>query len=300
MSLGVADMFNSRHTIIRNYPVVGRLRYVMEELRPKLYQYFIESDTDGAPLNRVERSMVYQRAKKVNDTTPFGTQFDVYKPGYEWINHSVYPKDTIALPDDLRVMIGSSACRRPYSMSLLNISAMSYGALSKTAIEALNWGAKLGGFAHNTGEGGVSPYHLKRGGDLVWQIGTGYFGCRDRFGSFSEELFKEQAKEPSIKMIEIKLSQGAKPGHGGILPGSKNTPEIAAIRKVSPGETVLSPPGHSAFQDAKGLLGFVQKLRELSDGKPIGFKLCVGRPEEIEEIARRHDSNRHQAGLHHS
>jgi glutamate synthase domain-containing protein 2 len=284
--MGVKDLFNRKQTIVRNYPILGRFRYVMEELRPKIYQYFIESDTDGAPLNRVQRSMVYQRAKKENDTIPFGTPFNINEPGHEWINHSIYPLSHHPKVEDLRVKVGGKNCKQPYALSLLNVSAMSYGALSKTAIEALNWGAKIGGFAHNTGEGGVSPYHLKHGGDLIWQIGTGYFGCRDAAGNFSAELFEEQAKHPSIKMIEIKLSQGAKPGHGGILPASKNTPEIAATRKVEPGTTVLSPPGHSAFHSAKGLMEFISKLRELSGAKPIGFKLCVGNPGEFEELVK--------------
>ena len=286
IALGILDLFNRKHTIVRNYPVFGRFRYFMEELRPKIYQYFIESDTDGAPLNRVARSMVYQRAKQQNDTTPFGTPFDIYQPGYEWINHSLYPLSRHAEPAQLRVDIGVNSCSQPYSLSLLNISAMSYGALSKTAVEALNWGAAIGGFAHNTGEGGVSPYHLKHGGDLIWQIGTGYFGCRDKNGNFCEELFAKQASVSSIKMIEIKLSQGAKPGHGGILPGSKNTPEIAAIRKVEAGKTVLSPPNHSAFSTPKEMLDFVARLRNLSGGKPVGIKLCVGDKEEFIELVR--------------
>lgn len=284
IGIGIKDMFDRKHTIMRNYPVFGRLRYVMEELRPKIYQYFIESDTDGAPLNRVARSMVYQRAKKENDTMPFGTPFDIGVPGHEWINHSMYPLAEHMKPDDLRVTIGGKHCKRPYSASILNISAMSYGALSKTAVEALNWGAKVGNFAHNTGEGGVSPYHIKHGGDLIWQIGTGYFGCRDDNGNFSPELFKKQVALNSIKMVEIKLSQGAKPGHGGILPGAKNTPEIAAIRKVKPGETVLSPPGHSAFHTPMEMLQFITELRELSEGKPIGIKMCVGNPEEVRDL----------------
>lgn len=286
IALGLKDMFDRKHTIMRNYPILGRFRYIMEDLRPKIYQYFIESDTDGAPLNRVARSMVYQRAKKENDTTPFGTPFDINVPGYEWINHSIYPQSSHKNPAELRVTVGGKDCKKPYSLSILNISAMSYGALSKTAIEALNWGAQIGGFAHNTGEGGVSPYHLKHGGDLIWQIGTGYFGCRDAHGNFSAELFKEQAAHPNIKMIEIKLSQGAKPGHGGILPGSKNTSEIAAIRKVTPGTTVLSPPGHSAFKTPQEMMQFISRLRELSGGKPVGFKLCVGNFNELEELAK--------------
>lgn len=284
--LGLADMLSKKHTIVRNYPVLGRLRYVMEELRPKIYQYFIESDTDGAPLNRVQRSMVYQRAKKVNDTMPFGTPFDIYRPGHEWINHSMYPLRQPTKPEKLKVMVGTNRCKSPYALSVLNISAMSYGALSKTAVEALNWGAKEGGFAHNTGEGGISPYHLKHGGDLIWQIGTGYFGCRDENGNFNLEHFIAESQREQVKMIEIKLSQGAKPGHGGILPGAKNTPEIAAVRKTVPGTTVVSPPGHSAFSSPDEMMDFINQLRKASGGKPVGIKLCVGNIEEFEDLVK--------------
>ncbi|GAB4019971.1 MAG: FMN-binding glutamate synthase family protein [Bdellovibrio sp.] len=259
----------------------------MEILRPKIYQYFIESDTDGTPISRIYRSVVYQRAKEQLSSTPFGTQLDVYQPGYEWINHSIYPKDLRKLDvSNLRTIIGGKDCKQPYNASILNISAMSFGALSPSAIESLNWGAKTGGFAHNTGEGGISPYHLKHGGDIIWQIGTGYFGCRDENGNFNPEAFKERAQLPNVKMIEIKLSQGAKPGHGGILPAEKNTAEIAAIRLVKPNTTVHSPSFHTAFSGAEGLLGFVKQLRDLSGGKPVGFKLCVGRPEEFEDICK--------------
>lgn len=282
---GTIELYDKKHTIIANYPIFGRFRYIMEELRPKIYQYFIESDTDGTPINRVNRSIVYQRAKKQLDTTPFGTQLNVYEPGYEWINHSMNPLPLDSInPNDLRIKIGGENCRQPYSSSLLNISAMSYGSLSSNAIEALNWGAKLGGFAHNTGEGGLSPYHEKHGGDLIWQIGTGYFGCRKEDGTFCEKSFSERASKPQVKMIEIKLSQGAKPGHGGILPAAKNTPEIAKIRQVKVGTSVNSPGKHSAFQGPEGLINFIHKLRELSGGKPIGFKLCMGHPEEFDQL----------------
>lgn len=284
--LGFVDMFSTKHTIIRNYPIVGRFRYVMEELRPKIYQYFVESDTDGAPLNRMQRSMVYQRAKKVNDTVPFGTPFDVNQVGYEWINHSMFPLGMPTKIEDLRVSVGGKDCLKPYSLSIFNISAMSYGALSQTAIKSLNKGAQIGGFAHNTGEGGISPHHLKYGGDLIWQIGTGYFGCRDQDGNFSVELFKEEATREEVKMIEIKLSQGAKPGHGGILPGAKNTAEIAAVRKVAPGTTVLSPPGHTAFSNSSELVDFINTLRNASGGKPVGIKLCLGEVDEFENVLR--------------
>ena len=286
--LGIFDLFDKKHTIIANYPIFGRFRYVMEELRPKIYQYFIESDTDGTPINRVNRSVVYQRAKKVLDTTPFGTQTNVYEPGYEWINHSLnpIPLDKIN-PNDLKISIGGKDCKHPYQSSILNISAMSYGSLSSNAIEALNWGAKLGGFAHNTGEGSISPFHQKHNGDLIWQIGTGYFGCRTEEGHFCPNSFKEKSQMDQVKMIEIKLSQGAKPGHGGILPAAKNTEEIAKIRQVKPGTMGNSPGKHSAFSGYDGLIDFIQQLRDLSDGKPVGIKLCMGHPHEFEELCKR-------------
>src|SRR5690606_34727084 len=274
--LGYYDIFQKRHTIMRNYPVLGRLRYVLEELRPKMYQYFIESDIDGRPFNRVDRSTVYQRAKAVRDTIPFGTQLDVYAEGYEWISHSIAPKAFDSLNHDPRVVIGNKDCKQPYSASILNISAMSFGALSAAAVEALNAGAKIGNFAHNTGEGGLSDYHLKHGCDLIWQIGTAYFGCRDEEGNFNPELYAEKSQHPHVKMIELKISQGAKPGHGGILPASKNSEEIARIRHVKPHTKVASPPYHSAFNTPLEMIQFIQKLREYSGGKPVGFKLCIG------------------------
>lgn len=283
---GLYDMFQEKKAIVRNFPILGRGRYLMEFLRPKLYQYFIESDTNGSPIPRIERNIVYQRAKKVMDTAPFGTQMNTYEEGYEWIAHSINPKDHHQLNQDPRVLIGNEACLQPYSCSLLNVSAMSFGSLSANAIEALNHGAKIGNFAHNTGEGGLSPYHLNPGGDLIWQIGTGYFGCRDKEGNFNEELYAKNAQRPQVKMIELKLSQGAKPGHGGILPGKKVTPEIAEIRNVTVGETVFSPPFHTAFSDFEGLLHFVKKLRDLSKGKPIGFKLCIGSKEEFHDLCK--------------
>jgi len=284
---GMYEAKQTTRTLLRNFPILGRGRYIMEILRPKIYQYFIESDTDGTPISRIYRSVVYQRAKEQLASTPFGTQLDVYQTGYEWINHSIYPKDLRKLDiSKLRVLVGGKECKQPYNASILNISAMSFGALSPTAVESLNWGAKDGGFAHNTGEGGISPYHLKHGGDIFWQIGTGYFGCRDDQGNFFPEAFKERAQLPNVKMIEIKLSQGAKPGHGGILPKEKNTVEIAKIRLVKPHTSVHSPSCHTAFSGAEGLLQFVKQLRELSGGKPVGFKLCVGQPEEFEEICR--------------
>lgn len=284
--MGVADMIQVRQSIRRNFPVLGRLRYVFEDLRPKIQQYFVESDTDGAPINRNERSVIYQRAKKQTDTVPFGTQLNVYAEGYEWITHSIAPKDFHKMDHSPRIRFGGSECKQPYDMSVLNVSAMSFGSLSKNAVLSLNAGAKIGGFAHNTGEGGLSPYHLEPGGDIIWQIGTGYFGARTEDGNFSGDAFKANATKPNVKMVEIKLSQGAKPGHGGILPASKNTPEIAAIRLVKPGTTVFSPPFHSAFSSPKELVLFIKRLRELSGGKPIGFKLCVGRKSEFLSICK--------------
>jgi glutamate synthase domain-containing protein 2 len=284
VALGLFDIAQKKQAIRRNFPVLGRMRYLLELIRPELYQYFVESDTEGVPFDREHRSLVYQRAKSVRDTTPFGTKMDVYAPGYEWVNHSLQAKQLDA--SDMRVMVGGPDCKQPYSCSLLNISAMSFGSLSKNAILAFNRGAKLGGFAHNTGEGGLSPYHLEGGGDLIWQIGTGYFSCRDEHGNFSPAKFAEKAVLPNVKMIEIKLSQGAKPGHGGILPAAKVTPEIAAIRGVALGKDVLSPPTHSTFSTPIGLLEFVKQLRDLSGGKPIGFKLCVGRRREFLAICK--------------
>ena len=283
--LGFYDMFQNKHAITRNFPVLGRGRYFMESLRPGVRQYFIESDIDGRPIPRIFRSVVYARAKKETDTTPFGTQLDVYAEGYEWVNHSIAALSAEQVESDPRTLIGNSTCREPYSCSLFNVAAMSYGSLSANAIEALNGGAKIGNFAHNTGEGGISPYHLKHGGDLIYQIGTGYFGSRGKDGNFSFEEFAKRAAESSVKMIELKLSQGAKPGHGGILPAKKNTPEIAAIRGVEPGKAVHSPPYHSAFNTPMGLIEMIGKMKEVS-GKPCGFKLCVGRKSEFLAICK--------------
>jgi glutamate synthase domain-containing protein 2 len=284
--MGIIDMVQKKRSIRRNYPLFGRLRYVFEELRPKIQQYFVESDTDGAPINRNDRSVIYQRAKKQLDTTPFGTQLDVYAEGYEWMSHSIVPIDLKRVELDPRVIIGNKDCNQPYSASVLNVSAMSFGSLSANAIQALNGGAKLGNFAHNTGEGGISPHHTRFGGDLVWQVGTGYFGACDGQGRFAPEVFRLNAMHPAVKMIELKLSQGAKPGHGGILPAKKNTPEIAAIRHVQPGTTVYSPPFHSTFQTPREMIRFIQLLRELAEGKPVGFKLCVGRKSEFISVCK--------------
>ncbi|HMQ10637.1 MAG TPA: FMN-binding glutamate synthase family protein [Oligoflexia bacterium] len=278
------DVVQKKHTILRNFPILGHLRYIFENIRPEISQYFIESDTNGAPINREYRSVVYQRSKDQLDTVPFGTKRDVYEEGYEWVSHSIFTKPFFE--HHLKFSLGNQQCKQPYSMSLLNISAMSFGSLSSNAIMALNKGAKIGNFAHNTGEGGVSPYHLKYGGDLIWQIGTGYFGARKQNGDFCPENFKDQASHPNIKVIELKLSQGAKPGHGGILPAKKLTPELAAIRKVPMGQDVLSPPSHSAFSNTTEMLHFIQNLRELSGGKPVGIKLCVGKPSEFIDICK--------------
>ncbi|MGB7345390.1 MAG: FMN-binding glutamate synthase family protein [Pirellulaceae bacterium] len=282
--LGVHDYFQDRHAILRNFPVLGHFRYLFEFIRPEIYQYFVESDTEGVPFDRDERSLVYQRAKQERDTVPFGTKENLYKPGYEWINHSMAPVHHV--PEDMRILIGGPDCKQPYSASLLNISAMSYGSLSANAILALSSGAKKGGFAHNTGEGGVSPYHIEGGGDLIWQIGTGYFGCRAADGGFDPQRYKETVSHENVKMIELKLSQGAKPGHGGILPAAKVTPEIAVIRGVPMGQDVNSPPGHKAFSTPIGLLEFIAELRDLSGGKPVGFKLCVGKRREFLAVCK--------------
>jgi len=279
-------MTQTKHAIKRNFPVIGRMRYVLESIRPEIMQYFVETDTEGRPINRIFRTLVYQRAKKVNDTTPFGTQMDVYKSGYEWMDHSMYVQNTYEKHETPRIRIGGKDCKKPYNACLLNISAMSFGSLSNNAVLALNKGAKIGRFAHNTGEGGVSPYHLEHGGDLIWQVGTGYFGCRTEDGKFCPDTFKKKAINENIKMIEIKLSQGAKPGHGGVLPAIKNTREIAKIRHIQPGTDVLSPPSHSVFSNAKEMMDFIKELRGLSEGKPIGFKLCVGKKEEFIDICK--------------
>ena len=276
--LGLWDLTQKRHAVLRNFPVLGHFRYLLELIRPEINQYFIESDTDGRPYNREQRSVAYQRAKNERDTVPFGTQRDVYEIGYEWISHSLAAR--ISTPV-VRIPIGASRCARPYEASLLNVSAMSFGSLSSAAVRALNEGARRGGFYHNTGEGSISPHHLEPGGDLCWQIGTGYFGCRADDGGFDPGAFRERAAHEAVKLIELKLSQGAKPGHGGILPAAKITPEIAQIRGVPMGRDVLSPPAHKAFDDPRGLLRFLGELRELSGGKPVGFKLCLGTPAEF-------------------
>jgi glutamate synthase domain-containing protein 2 len=281
--LGIVDMVQTKRALRRNFPVIAHARYIFEMIRPEIQQYFVESNIDGRPFNREDRSLVYQRAKGALDTLPFGTQRDVYETGYEWISHSMVP----VRPRDPnpRVMIGEGRCAKPYNASILNISAMSFGSLSGNAIEALNRGALAGGFAHNTGEGSISPHHLQ-GADLIWQIGTGYFGCRTPDGGFDPVQFEERASLDTVKMIEIKISQGAKPGHGGILPAAKITPEVAAIRGVPMGADVVSPSAHSVFSTPTGLLEFVARLRDLSGGKPVGFKLCVGKRREFLAVCK--------------
>lgn len=282
--LGIIDLSQTKHAIRRNYPVIGNLRFLFEFIRPEIRQYFMESDDQQLPFSRADRSLVYQRAKQQQDKQPFGTQIDTYSSGYEWINHSMVPsniKDT-----NFRITVGGPDCKQPYSLSVFNISAMSFGALSANAVMALNRGAILGDFAHDTGEGGVSRYHTKYGGDLIWNIGSGYFGCRNEDGSFSPERFANRAQQEEVKMIEIKLSQGAKPGQGGILPAAKVTPEIAEAREVPVGQDCMSPAQHSAFSTPIELLEFVAQLRELSGGKPVGFKLTIGHPWEWFAIAK--------------
>ena len=276
--IGIYDLLQSKTSILRNYPVIGHLRFMLEFIRPEIRQYFIEGDNDETPFSKEQRTLVYSRAKAVPDEIPFGTTLDVMAPGYQWMNQSFAPT---RLPShDFRIDIGSKDCTQKYSASIFNISAMSFGSLSANAIMALNLGAKKGGFAHDTGEGSISQYHRVHGGDLIWEIGSGYFGCRNPDGSFNAEKYTENALDPQVKMIEIKLSQGAKPGHGGILPGSKVTAEIAAARGVKEGEACISPASHSAFSTPLELIHFVKKLRDLSGGKPVGFKFCVGHPWE--------------------
>ena len=276
--LGLRDLRQTQRSVLRNYPVLGHMRYWLEFIRPEIRQYFIESDNEAAPFSRQQRSLVYQRAKGDPDKRPFGTQVDVHAEGHEWINHSLAP--TTLDSHDFRVLIGGPNCLQPYSASVFNISAMSFGALSANAILALNGGARKGGFMHDTGEGSISAYHRSHGGDLVWEIGSGYFGCRDAQGRFSEEKFVANATSPQVRLIEIKLSQGAKPGHGGVLPGPKVTPEIAEARGVAVGEDCVSPAAHTEFGTPVELLLFLSRLRRLSGGKPVGFKLCIGHPWE--------------------
>ena len=283
VALGVYDMAQERHAILRNYPLWGHLRFLFEFVRPEIRQYFVEDDTDEKPFSLVQRSVVYQRAKNTVDSRPYGTELDVKAAGHEWIGHSLAPTKLDGC--DFRVLVGADRAQ-PYSISIFNVSAMSFGALSANAIRALNLGAKKGGFAHDTGEGSMSKYHRENGGDIIWQIASGYFGCRNDDGSFNEEKFARQAAEPQVKMIEVKLSQGAKPGHGGVLLAAKVTPEIAQTRGIALGEDCVSPSRHAEFSTPRGLLEFIERLRRLSGGKPVGFKLCIGHPWEFFGIAK--------------
>lgn len=282
--VGVFDITQPNHSLLRNYPLIGSVRWIFESVRPYLRQYLMEDDLSEKPYNRDDRSLVYARAKNEEDRQPFGTELDTYAAEYEWMTHSLAP--TPVSEEPFRVNVGGPACAKPYSASVLNISAMSFGSLGSHAIEALNMGAKAGGFYHDTGEGGLSPYHRKHGGDIVWELGSGYFGCRNRDGSFSPERFQERALLDQVKMVEIKLSQGAKPGHGGVLPGAKVTPEISETRGVPMGEDCISPSRHPAFSTPVQMMEFVAQLRELSGGKPVGLKLCVGHPSEVFALAK--------------
>ncbi len=283
--LGVFDLLQSRHAVRRNYPILGNIRYLIEGIRPEIRQYLLEADSEATPFSRAQRALVYSRAKSEASDKPFGTLMNVYETGYEFISHSMRPAP-LNDPEHFRVEIGGPQCTQPYSASVFNISAMSFGSLSANAIRALNKGAKMGHFAHDTGEGSISPYHREHGGDLTWELGSGYFGCRTADGRFDPEKFALQASDPQVKMIEIKLSQGAKPGHGGILPKHKVTQEIASTRGVPMGEDCISPSCHSAFNTPLQLMQFVARLRELSGGKPVGFKLCLGHPWEFMGIAK--------------
>ena len=283
-ALATWDLLQRKHTILRRYPVIGHMRYLLEDIRPELQQYFIERDWDGRPFDRDTRSVVYERAKGIHGERPFGTELDVNEVGYEYLVHSMAPTDPPKHP--ARVTVGGPDCTKPYSMALLNVSAMSFGALSANAIRALNKGAAMGGFAHDTGEGGLSPYHLENGGDIVWEIGTGYFGARTEDGDFDPDSFRDKAAHDAVKCVSLKLSQGAKPGIGGVLPGAKVTKEIADIRQVPQGEKCVSPSAHRVFHTPVELVEFIGRMRELADGKPTGFKLCVGSRVDVLSICK--------------
>jgi glutamate synthase domain-containing protein 2 len=282
--IGTIDIFQTRHAVLRNYPLSAHIRFILEEIRPEIRQYFLESEKDGTPFSRDQRALVYQRAKQALDKRPFGTQNDVYASGFEWLHHSMAPKTVIKEP--LRVVIGGPDCAQPYSASIFNISAMSFGALSPNAVRALNIGARKGNFAHDTGEGGFSPYHRENGGDIIWEIGSGYFSCRNDDGTFCAEKFEANARNDQVKMVELKLSQGAKPGHGGVLPAAKVSREIAATRGVPMGVDCISPSRHSAFSTPTEMMQFIAMMRKLSGGKPTGFKLCIGHPWEFLAICK--------------
>jgi glutamate synthase domain-containing protein 2 len=282
--LGTHDLVQTRHSVLRNYPISAHLRFILEEMRPEIRQYFFESEKDGTPFSQDKRAIVYQRAKMVLDKRPFGTQYDVYSEGFEWVRHSIMTRPLAAAP--FRITIGGPDCRRPYDASIFNISAMSFGALSANAIRALNKGARAGNFAHDTGEGGFSDYHREHGGDIIWEIGSGYFGARNPDGTFSPERFAESAALDQVKMVELKISQGAKPGHGGVLPGAKVSEEIARCRGVPVGQDCISPSSHSCFSTPTGLMEFIGEMRRLSGGKPAGFKLCIGHPWEFLAVCK--------------
>jgi glutamate synthase domain-containing protein 2 len=283
-ALGLVDLFQTRHAILRNYPISAHLRFILEEIRPEMRQYFFEGEKDGAPFSRDKRAIVYQRAKRALDKRPFGTQYNVYEEGYEWVRHSMAPRPLATEP--FRITVGGPDCADPYSASVFNISAMSFGALSPNAIRALNKGAAKGSFAHDTGEGGYSPYHRENGGDIIWEIGSGYFGCRNADGTFCRDKFAEGASQAQVKMVELKMSQGAKPGHGGVLPAAKVNEELSRTRGVPMGQDCISPSAHSAFATPIGMMQFIAEMRRLSGGKPAGFKLCVGHPWEFLAVCK--------------
>jgi glutamate synthase domain-containing protein 2 len=282
--VGIHDLIQKRHAVLRNYPIIAHMRFILEAIRPEMRQYFFEDETNGLPFSRNMRAVVYQRSKMVLDVLPFGTNYEVYSQGFEWLNHSIAPIP--AKKEGFRVTIGGPDCAQPYSASVFNISAMSFGSLSANAIRALNTGAKRGGFAHDTGEGGYSPYHREGGGDIIWEIGSGYFGCRNPDGTFSPEKFAAAAGNEQIKMVELKLSQGAKPGHGGVLPAPKVSREISETRGVAMGEDCISPPRHSCFSTPVEMMRFIAEMRRLSGGKPAGFKLCIGHEWEFLAICK--------------
>jgi glutamate synthase domain-containing protein 2 len=282
--LGLHDLFNARHSLLRNYPLAARMRFILEEIRPELRQYFFEDEKSGRPFSRDRRSLIYQRAKMQLDKRPFGSQLDIYSDGFEWITHSISAKRPGEA--EFRITVGGPDCNQPYSTSVYNISAMSFGAISSNAVRAMNRGAAAGGFAQDTGEGGLSPYHLENGGDIIWEIGSGYFSARTPDGAFSPERFAANALRPEVKMVELKLSQGAKPGHGGVLPAAKISAEVSAIRGVPMGKDCISPPRHSAFATPIEMMHFIAKMRDLSGGKPAGFKLCIGHPWEFLAIVK--------------
>ena len=282
--VGIHDLLQRHHAVLRNYPITAHMRFILEEVRPEMRQYFFESEKDGMPFSRDKRAVVYQRAKLALDKRPFGTQEDVYSDGYEWMHHSVAPHPHAT--EKFRIDVGGPDCLKPYSASVFNISAMSFGSLSANAVRALNGGARKGGFAHDTGEGGISPYHIEMGGDLIWEIGSGYFSCRHLDGTFDPEAFERLAARDQVKMIEIKMSQGAKPGHGGVLPAAKISEEISRIRGVAMGEDCISPAYHKAFSTPLEMVAFLSELRRLSGGKPVGFKLCIGHRWEFLAICK--------------